>query len=175
MWTHPCVGWIWAGLGGFPCFVLAAFLLFLVSAKLPQNFLRFSLLMEGRAHQAWSSSRQPVSMHCTNCEKPGEPSLLGRKIEKEFFLWSLQDHVHNLVSSTLATVYRPISGGLLCHYKQNVFVIPGARSTDGWAELSPYGASLDQMSNSWGRVLPRVRNSAEEECPVAAHRTIFIV
>lgn len=130
--------------------------------------------MEGRTHQAWSS-RQPVSMHCTNCEKPGEPSLLGRKTEKEFFLWSLQDHVHNLVSSTLATVYRVISGGLLCHYKQNVFVIPGALSTDGWAELSPYGASLDQMSHSWGRVLPHVRNSTEEECPVAAHRTIFIV
>lgn len=57
----------------------------------------------------------------------------------------------------------------------DVFVIPGARSTDGWAELAPYGASLDQMSDSRGRVLPHVRNSAEEECPVAAQRTIFIV
>lgn len=174
MWTRPCVGWIWAGLEGFPCFVLAVFLLFLLSAEQPQDCLGFSLLMEGRAPQA-CSSRQPVSMHCTNCHKPGEPSLLGRKIEKEFFLWSLQDHVHNLVSSTLATVCGVISGGLLCHYKQNVFVIPGARSTDGWAELAPYGASLDQMSDSWGRVLPHVRNSAGEECPVAAHRTVFTV
>lgn len=56
MGTHPCVGWIWAGLEGFPCFFLAVFLLFLVSAELPQNYLGFSQLMEGRAHQAWSST-----------------------------------------------------------------------------------------------------------------------
>ena len=60
MWTYSWIGWIlewfwrafgWGWEGVLALFLLAVFLLFLVSAELPQSYLGFSLLVEGRAHQ----------------------------------------------------------------------------------------------------------------------------
>lgn len=79
-------------------------------------------------------------------------SLLRKKVQKEFFLWSQQHH--NLVSSTVDIVYRLISGGFLCVSRS---VCNSWSMKHNTAEVVQYGDSLDQMSNSRGRALPHER------------------
>lgn len=132
------------GVGGCPCFVLACCIsiisgfswatpkLFRVQPACGRRMLQEHIKHGPQGNLCPYTTQTVISLS----------KSLGNRVEKTFFLWSRQCHVHNLVSSTAEIVHWLISGGLFCISRSvcNSWRMKHRRLS--WSQWSQFGSNV---------------------------------